>query len=510
MSPRAVVGLAVAAHLLVKIGLSLAVPLIGDEAYYVLWGAEPALGYYDHPPMIGWWMAPLVALVGLPATGPLSTLLLRTPALLATTLVGVGIFLVLREVIDARRAALTAALFLATPIYVLEILILPDVPLLFFSFLVGVTLTAALRRRRLLLFGLAGLCLGLALISKYLAALLAVAVALVLAVRFDDRDVRRGAAVLGCAAVVPVVVNLGWNATHCWSNLLFNLFTRHVGEAERYTLWNVVYYLAVTLATLTPPIWIALVRRRDRLRAVLGSRRGAIWVTLAGLPLAVIGLGSFVGPAGIHWVLSFYPFAFLLLGAVLTAAELRGATVFTGVMSGAVAVTIVGASMWPLSSWEGTGFFESYVMMSRTDDLVERVEEMAPGVSLAAGGYSPASLLSLARGERVPVFGVGSHYGRQDDLTHDWRRLEGADLAIVAKRPREPGEVESFFEGVDRRRLRLGGATYHVVIGREFRFERYRRRILATVADRYYALPAWLPEAGGCPFCERYRLCSDP
>ena len=28
-----------------------------DEAYYRLWSMAPALGYYDHPPMIAWWIA---------------------------------------------------------------------------------------------------------------------------------------------------------------------------------------------------------------------------------------------------------------------------------------------------------------------------------------------------------------------------------------------------------------------------------------------------------------------
>ena len=29
---------------------------VEDEAYYRLWGLYPALSYFDHPPMIGWWI----------------------------------------------------------------------------------------------------------------------------------------------------------------------------------------------------------------------------------------------------------------------------------------------------------------------------------------------------------------------------------------------------------------------------------------------------------------------
>ena len=36
--------------------------MTADEAYFILWGRAPALGFYDHPPMVGWMLAPLVQL----------------------------------------------------------------------------------------------------------------------------------------------------------------------------------------------------------------------------------------------------------------------------------------------------------------------------------------------------------------------------------------------------------------------------------------------------------------
>ena len=53
---------ALAATLLFRVWLSAAAPVTADEAYFILWGRSPALGYYDHPPMVGWWLAPLVAI----------------------------------------------------------------------------------------------------------------------------------------------------------------------------------------------------------------------------------------------------------------------------------------------------------------------------------------------------------------------------------------------------------------------------------------------------------------
>lgn len=31
-------------------------PLVPDETYYRLWAQHPAFGYYDHPPMVAWWI----------------------------------------------------------------------------------------------------------------------------------------------------------------------------------------------------------------------------------------------------------------------------------------------------------------------------------------------------------------------------------------------------------------------------------------------------------------------
>ena len=47
---------AFALTLLVKLVLAAVFPLTEDEAYFTMWGEHPALGYSEHPPMIGWWL----------------------------------------------------------------------------------------------------------------------------------------------------------------------------------------------------------------------------------------------------------------------------------------------------------------------------------------------------------------------------------------------------------------------------------------------------------------------
>ena len=42
--------------LALKLILSVWFPVTGDEAYFTLWGKFPDYGFYDHPPMLGWWL----------------------------------------------------------------------------------------------------------------------------------------------------------------------------------------------------------------------------------------------------------------------------------------------------------------------------------------------------------------------------------------------------------------------------------------------------------------------
>jgi len=60
--------------------------------------------------------------------------------------------------------------------------------------------------------------------------------------------------------------------------------------------------------------------------------------------------------------------------------------------------------------------------------------------------------------------------------------------------------------------ITVGGATFHLVDGRGFRYEVYRDRVLDEIRRRYYAVPRWLP-GDACYFCDRYfpdRSCRAP
>ena len=164
LTPRQWFWLALAATLGFRFWLGAALPITGDEAYFAIWGRHPDIGFYDHPPMVGWLLAPLVLVSD-------SAWVLRLPAILLPA----ALALLLRHALsawfarDADTADLAALAVLLLPINVWNVLVTTDTPLALFSL---ASLLAFARQR----FLLAGVLLGLAFLSKYFAVLLGLGV----------------------------------------------------------------------------------------------------------------------------------------------------------------------------------------------------------------------------------------------------------------------------------------------------------------------------------------------
>ena len=75
----------------IKVWLAFSIPLIGDEAYFYQWGRHVDWGgFYDHPPMVGWWLWGLQQLSS-------SLLVLRLPAVLLWIAISYGMMDLLRR-----------------------------------------------------------------------------------------------------------------------------------------------------------------------------------------------------------------------------------------------------------------------------------------------------------------------------------------------------------------------------------------------------------------------------
>jgi 4-amino-4-deoxy-L-arabinose transferase-like glycosyltransferase len=480
LTTRQWLAIALAATLAFRFWLAVAVPMTGDEAYFVLWGRHPALGYYDHPPMVGWLLAPLVRLSE-------AAWVLRLPALLLPVLVA----LLVRHALvawfgrDAATADLAAIAVLLVPLNVLGVLVTTDTPLALFS----VASMIAFARQRFLL---AGALLGLAFLSKYFAVLLGIAY-LVWAVA-ARRPAAFGLTFLG--ALPFGLVNLYWNWQACWCNVMFNAINRH-GDAG--LSWTTPALYVASLAYLAGPLlWFAW-KGRARLRASGHGALLAAWL----VPLLIFALISPVRRIGLHWLLSFVPAMILTVALAL---ERRALLVTVRWFAGIAVLQAVALSVLialPIETWQGRRFYQNAVLLVDTRAVLRALEAALPAATPAYESYSMAAVMSYHAGRTVPVFGAGSTYARQDDILTDWRAYQGRDLVILRREEADLARYRPYFRDVEARRLEVRGAAFHAVLGRGFDYAAYREGVLKPVRERWYRIPSWLP-VGGCYFFERY------
>lgn len=313
MSPAGIVGL-VAALTLVRFVIAHFAGLLWDETYYWMWSQNLAAGYYDHPPMVAWWVWAGTAILG---DGPLGIRLLFVLNTVATSAAAWGI----GRVLFTERIAWRAALWVnVTPLLgIAGLMATPDGPSVLFWTLTVLALAAVARTERGGWWLAVGALAGLGLVAKYTNLFLGLGI--VLALILDPRLRRWFASpwlwaggAIAVLVFLPVVV---WNATHDWLSFRFQ-FGR-LGEA-RFTPVYLLTLLVVQPLVFNPLAFVFVVRgvgMAIRRTVPHGLEIGILIATA--LPAAVfILIQSTHGEVLQHWLAPVFPT--LTVAAVAAAA----------------------------------------------------------------------------------------------------------------------------------------------------------------------------------------------
>lgn len=243
-----------------RLVLALILPPGYDESYYLFYGQNPALSYFDHPLAVGLW-----AWLGL-AASPLvpadPVLALRLPGLISFSAALVLLAEATRLWFGRRAALLTAALGTVSPLLLAcgGLLLLPDSPLvlllsLLLWWLARHPLNAPRQAREALVFGV---ILGLLSLCKYHALLL---ILTLLLARLSDSIRQRRLQIADTALVF-----CGWLAAS-WPLWLWNLqngwlsFAFHSGRTNAGTGFHwqgPPLFLLSQLALLFPTVGVLL------------------------------------------------------------------------------------------------------------------------------------------------------------------------------------------------------------------------------------------------------------
>ena len=288
--------------LLVKIFLAYFTPMTGDEAFFYQWGVFPAAGYSDHPPMVGW----LIFLLRMLGEHPL---ILRAFTVLLTSIIGLGIVLLCQKTLDQKYQAhawLIGALYLCLPWSWLFFMVTTDTTLVLFMFCSGLVYMLADRQasasKALVLYALCGILLGLAFLSKYFSALLGFAFAIHCLI---FRRKRLWAPFVILAFALPAICfNLWFNATHGWSNIMFNVFNRN--QDKQWSIGTLIGYIAMVVYIITP--WTIFYAFKSKKTFATDKKLVYSALTLWSVPFALFLVLSIKRSIGLHWVIGFVPF----------------------------------------------------------------------------------------------------------------------------------------------------------------------------------------------------------
>ena len=485
-----------AATLALKVVLAAIFPFSGDEAFFFQWGVFPSWGYSDHPPMVGWLLAGLHAMGDAP-------LVLRSATLLVTSVIGLGVVDVLRRLLPEDRepaAWMAGAVYLALPWSWMFVLVTTDTPLILFMALSAWAYVRADTSERGAAgwYALCGVLLGLAFLSKYFAALLGFAYA---AHAFGWRRERWWAPFLVFVFALPAIaLNIAFNATHGWSNVMFNVFNRNEGSA--WSVKTLGTYLAMVAYLFTPwLLWQGLLARPAAGVSPTTRRTLAVlWL----FPVAVFTFVSLRRTVGLHWVLGFVPVFVVWAGLRVDVHALRRSLKWTTALSVPHLIAVLLIAIGPLSWWAHTKLFDRAVFLRETAAVVAALRaDMPAGATLMARTYNPAAMLAYHHQQYVPVFGVGRHHARQDDQIIDFRQYEGKAIRVFLYDEPDLADFAPYFDRVSAKRFEIEGVPFWAVDGTSFKFQPFRETVLAEIAREFHAIPAWLPVLGN-PFCERY------
>ncbi len=482
--------------------LAAVTPITGDEAYFIWWGWRPDWGFYDHPPMIGWWLAVLLKVSD-------SEAWLRLPVIIQPAILALGVIAALRRLtptLDDEQRYSIGTLVLLAPANVWNVFITTDTPLVYFSVFSGLAWLRAARDDDKTWYLAAGVLLAGAVLSKYFAAILGFAY-LVDVLRRRTLRAWGGLAIAYAATLPALALMAWWNAGHCWPNYMFNFINRHTHETQL-SLTTPLLYIASLLYLLTPPaLWLAWREQRRVTRADFSMLNRQFNSTtlgvLAWIPFALFAALSLVKQIGLHWLLAFVPFALIWTALRLRASTLRRLCLFFIGFAAIHMAAIVILSRLPLETWNKTRIYDGLVLTFEHEAILKALQPYAKDWVWAMDGYSNAVTMSYNARRYFIVFGEASSHARHDDILTDFRTLAGRNILILRKSAPDLAEYQPYFRQVTVDNFVVRGARFWRVKGEGFNYPAYRDGVLSSVKRKYYALPQWLPQTA-CYFCDRY------
>ncbi|WP_029408068.1 glycosyltransferase family 39 protein [Thiomicrorhabdus sp. Milos-T2] len=486
------------AFVLLKIALILLVPLTGDEAYFITWGQNLSLGYYDHPPAVGW------VLYGLSQVAD-NLVWYRSFAFLSAVLIAYLLYKLatLNDLVNQTNAIWLALAFFVSPISLMFVVTANDTVLVLFSVLGVYFFAKTIHTQSWQNTLLAGLFLGLAFLSKYFAAFMLLGL-FAYSVWFWKKINLKHWVFIVFIVLLAVAENLYFNATHCWNNILFNFFSRT--EQSHFEWQNVLSFIGMIGLLLSPlGLWY-LVKFKSQVESFESAFLNPITVVLfASIPLLLIlFMVSFTNTVGLHWPLLSVTLLYVLY-IRLSKANLKKLFVFNAYFSLIIALIIL-VALGFVNQLISPSQQHHVAVYSQPEKVCKYLPKESPFFTL---GYSSQSALAYHCGnDNVHVFASVSKFGREDDKLTNFKELSKQDLKILITQEKDVAKVSPYFDSLHAKPIKIDESTsYFLIDAKGFNYALYREQVLTKVNDKFYTAPDWFPVIKkGCEFKQKYNF----
>ncbi len=307
----------VTATTLIRVWLAHSLGLGVDEAHYVQYALNPALSYYDHPPMVGYLIRLFIILIGK------HTLAVRMPAILSGIGTAVLLFVLGKKLKNSAAGFWTVVIFNSIPLFsaIGGITVVPDTILSFFYLLSLLLLWRIYdTSNRGGLWYTIGAVTGLSLLTKYTAVLLYPSILLFIAITPSMRRWFRKkefylSLLLSIVIFLPVVI---WNYENHWASFTFQ-FAHGMGEKSFFVLEEFLKNIGAQAGVYSPFIFIFIIYTLIH-TVVMSVKKNAEYLLFFSFALPVIlifaysGLSSEVLP---HWPAVGYLILLPVLGKLI-------------------------------------------------------------------------------------------------------------------------------------------------------------------------------------------------
>jgi len=364
---------------LIRLAMGWVMGLGVDETYMVAASHHLELSYFDHPP-IAWWLTHAAMWV----TGGDAPVIVRLPFIALFALTTWVMARVTTALFASERAGFWAALLLnLSPVYAVTTggWVLPDGPLdcalmgfLWFSLRAVGLLPARSAWGNWLA---AGLCAGLAMLSKYNGALVLAGLPIYLATTREGRAwlLRPQPWVAGLLSILIFLPVIVWNAEHHWASFAFQ--GDRAGGLRFQPFAPFAVWAGEALFVL-PWIWVPLILLWIRaLRRGPAEPVGWFLAMLAAIPVLLFGIVSIWSSRHIlyHWSAPGTLMLFPLLGAEVARRMEAGAPLLRRVILGTIAFMLVGLAL------AGSQMRFNWITVLFGPDLLTHAKDVAGGVN---------------------------------------------------------------------------------------------------------------------------------